>query len=87
MEVKEAVHTALRHAAVIFEDQQISDLCLEEVQYDDVADEWSITVGFTRPLARTGALAAVLPPFGPRVYKVVRVTQDGSLRSVMNRGE
>jgi hypothetical protein len=83
MDVKEAVRSALTYAADLFADQQIDDLCLEEVQRDEYGKDWCITVGFTRRGARPGAMQAVLGL--PRVYKVVRVSSDGALRSVTNR--
>ncbi len=77
MDVKEAVRMAKEYVGQLFADEGIKNVGLEEVVFDDAADEWKITIGFSRPWDRavgTGTMTAVLG--GARLersYKVVRV--------------
>lgn len=92
MDVKEAVNQAKRYVAQLFADEQIVNLGLEEVEFDDAGPTWSVTVGFSRPWESETVSPAMrsLSPFGPssyrRCYKVVRVADDtGHVLSVKNR--
>lgn len=90
--VKEAVQSAIRHVAAIFADEEISNVGLEEVEFDSVAEEWIVTVGFSRPwdYPKGGTLAAISSLSAPprRVYKVLRVRdQDGEVMSVKVRAQ
>jgi hypothetical protein len=49
MAAKEAVRRALELAKEIFTDEKITNLGLEEVDYDTARKAWLITVGFSRP--------------------------------------
>ena len=49
MDVKEAARTARAHIADLFADENVQHVGLEEVEFDDVADVWNITIGFSRP--------------------------------------
>ncbi|HYN22936.1 MAG TPA: hypothetical protein VE078_18395 [Thermoanaerobaculia bacterium] len=53
MEVKEAVQVAKRHVAELFSEEQLENFGLEEVEYDDQAGVWRVTVGFSRPWNRS----------------------------------
>lgn len=95
MKVKEAVQTAVNDVQDLFQGERITNLGLEEVDYDDSSEEWIVTVGFSRPWdysdvgVNAGALAAVLTPRTSqpnRSFKVVRVKDsDGRVVSVKNR--
>ena len=82
--VKAAAREALRFAREVFSDQDIEDLLLEEVRYDELSGEWDITVGFGR------SVGMVLPDWlqgstsAGRVYKVVRVGADLRAKEVRN---
>lgn len=86
MEVKEAVNIALVGVADLFEDQELSNLALEEVDYDAVKRQWLITVGFSRPWELNppgGALAQLAGNSKTqRSYKIVKV--DDNLRKVVS---
>lgn len=89
MNVKEAAKAAIAYIADLFADERISDLGLEEVEFDEANQEWVITVGFSRPwdypAQRTG-LSVLSPPSDPhRVYKVLRIATGGDVLSVKNR--
>jgi hypothetical protein len=46
MDVKEAVALAKQSTRELFRDEQIVDLGLEEVEFDDSTGNWLITLGF-----------------------------------------
>lgn len=49
MKVKEAVTTAKTYVQDLFASESISDLGLEEVFFEPQAEEWVVTVAFSRP--------------------------------------
>lgn len=88
MNVKEAVIRAKKYVSELFEDESPRNLGLEEVELDHSANEWIVTVGFSRPWDEPkGALAALAnSPITRRVYKVVRISDGtGEVISVKNR--
>ena len=86
MEVKEAVATAKNYIADLFAQEQVSDLGLEEVEYDEPAAEWLVTLGFSRPWDRIAGFGIMPGPQLRRAYKVVRVSdKTGHVASVKNR--
>lgn len=81
MEVKEAVRCARGFILDMFGDEQISDIGLEEVDFDSKKKEWYITFGFSRPWD-VGPL--IVKP--NRSYKVVRINDaTGDVLSVKDR--
>jgi len=88
LDVKEVVLKAKKYAAEIFADENIVNLGLEEVVFDEGV--WRVTVGFSRPWDKpTG-------PFGiatigitqglARSYKVVEIRDNtGQIVAVKNR--
>ena len=46
MDVKEAVATAKKYVTEVFEGEDLADMGLEEVVFDDEADIWKVTIGF-----------------------------------------
>jgi hypothetical protein len=88
MDVKEAVAVAKRHIKDLFADEAIQNLGLEEVEFEDGSNSWSITIGFSRPWQQQGPFAAGLAAFSPkeRDFKVVRISDaDKKVISVRNR--
>lgn len=49
MDVKEAARTAIRYVHDLLEDEEVTDLGLEEVEFDSAKAQRPITVGFSRP--------------------------------------
>lgn len=87
MDVKQAVGMAKRYVADLFIEEDLQNIGLEEVDFDDASGEWLVTIGFSRPWDRPGGvLAGALNQRPAREYKVVRI-EDQSQRvvSVMNR--
>ena len=98
MDVKEAARTARAYIADLFADENVQHVCLEEVEFDDVAEIWNITIGFSRPwelskdpLKNSASsfpvwLPELNPPTPQRSYKIVRVRDsDGCVISVAHR--
>jgi hypothetical protein len=82
MNVKEAVVMATAHIRDLFEHEEISNLGLEEVEFDQSSSEWIVTVGFSRPwdypqnaLAALGSGRAGNPK---RSYKIVTINDNNS---------
>ena len=74
MDVKEAVQKAKEYLADLFEGEEIEYVGLEEVEFDDEAEQWKITIGFSRPWDRPKSLsAALLEDPLKRSFKVVRI--------------
>jgi hypothetical protein len=89
MEVGEAINQAKQAFSQIFAGEKISDITLEEVNYDEATNVWEITLGFTRQsLDRSNPLANALLAVNPKLersYKVVRISDLGKFLSVKNR--
>lgn len=49
MDVKAAVQSALQYVSDLFLPESISNVGLEEVEFDDATNQWLVTVGFSRP--------------------------------------
>lgn len=77
IDVKEAVKIAFQYIQDLFERESITNLGLEEVEFDGETNEWVVTVGFSRPWDYPqGALATALSESAwrpSRSYKVVRI--------------
>ena len=87
MDVKEAVGTAKAYVAELFAGEQITNVGLEEVEFDDMTNGWRITIGFSRPWDQKNALTAALGEGRPaRSYKVLRVDdKTGRVDSLTDR--
>lgn len=80
--VKSAVDIAKREINDIFEGEEIRNVGLEEIVHDSDANQWRITIGFSRPWETDGPSGKSL--FGsrqPRSYKMVRI--DDNTREVV----
>lgn len=95
MEIKNAVRTAIDSVQDLFQAENLTNLGLEEINFDDASDEWVITVGFSRPwnyrevgmLGTTIASAVIGAQVAhpERDFKLVRVRDsDGHIMSVKN---
>ena len=89
MDVNKAVETAREYVEKLYVKEQIMDVGLEEVEFDCETYEWKVTIGFSRPwdMGRTFGLAAALSNgLRRRSYKVIRVCDDGEVRSLRDHG-
>ncbi len=89
MNVKEAVGLAKDYITDIFSGEEIVQVGLEEVEFDEEAHTWFVTIGFSRLWdAPANMLAAIAQQAGPpkRSYKVVSIDDfTGTVKSVWNR--
>lgn len=88
LDVKEAVQTAKDYLTDLFADEDITDVGLEEVEFDEFDNAWKVTVGFSRPWDHENILSNTLDGNGHpnRSYKVVQVNDhDGVATSVTDR--
>ncbi len=87
MDAREAVNRAREYLVELFDGEDIYEIGLEEVDFDDMANEWSITLGFKRTWNRTAYLMSPQKDPEPRSYKVIRIHDpDGEVRSLRDRG-
>ena len=86
MDVKEAVRTAKKYIAELFTDETIADVGLEEVEFNNMSNNWEVTIGFSRPWDQENPLAASIgnQP-STRSYKLVRIDDDGHVISLTDR--
>jgi len=89
MDVKEAVAVAKRYIAELLADEGLTNLGLEEIDHDDTAGVWHVTLGFSRPWNTVkNALTALTGDLGTarRTYRVVTLRDaDGVVLSVKRR--
>ncbi len=91
MEAKEAIAAAKAYLIDLYADEVVTNLGLEEVEYDADGKRWMVTLAFSRPwnTPRTRA-QEVLENLGgisslKRSYKVIAITEDGTVLSMKNR--
>ena len=60
MDVREAAQTARDYLVDLFAGEQITDVGLEEVEFDDLSNDWMITIGFSRPWDQKKSLTAMM---------------------------
>jgi hypothetical protein len=88
MQVKEAITTAKKWVADLFEGEGVEGIRLEEVRFDEGPENWLITVGIDRPRPASPNIVDRLRPELKRSYKVVTLNdRTGELVSVTNRSE
>lgn len=71
IDVKEAVRIATKVLRDLYENVELEDLLLEEVERS--GNSWYVTLGFTRP-GRGTPLGALMVP--QRTYKRIRIDAD-----------
>ena len=86
MDVKAAVDQAKNQIQLLFGEEGIKNLGLEEVTYDEGQRTWRVTIGFSRPWDEPrNALAAIAGQnmYWRRAYKVVTIGEDiGNVLSI-----
>ena len=74
MEVKKAVQVAREYVTELFDGEEIMDVGLEEVVFEDLTDTWKVTIGFSRPWDRGASIVPLMTQQHlRRSYKVVSV--------------
>lgn len=94
MNVKDAVQTAKKYVAELYEDEPAKHIGVEEVVFDQVSNSWKVTVGFYRPwdekLGLSGILGAAAEGepalWKRRSFKVIQVDDNtGKVESMTHR--
>lgn len=86
MDVKEASRIAKDYVSEVYSEEEIANVGLEEVEFDDPARLWKITVGFSRPWNTKNPVMMALGGWRPeRSYKVVCIDGDGHVKSLTDR--
>ena len=87
MDVKAVAQRAKTYVVDLFDDEEISNVGLEEVEFDDSLDKWIVTIGFSRPWDRKTTLNVALGERRPgRSYKVLHIADtDGRVLSLKDR--
>ena len=87
MDVKQAAIAAKLYLIELYEDENITNVGLEEIEFDHMVYEWKITFGFSRPWDQGSPIGQALAGARPnRSYKVIRVSdEDGQVMSVRDR--
>ena len=86
MDVREAARTAKTYIADVFAEEDIDEVGLEEVDFDDRSNIWKITISFLRPRGRMDrfqAAASGYPAGTPtmrRSFKVVNIDDSSRQR-------
>ena len=84
MDVQSAVKKARAYLEELFQGEEIIDVGLEEVVFDDESNEWRVTIGFSRPWEKANIDFALSE--GPkRSYKVIQIDDNGTIKSLMDR--
>ncbi len=86
LSTREAVALAKRWLVEQLAEEQLEDVGLEEVKYDD--GFWEITLGFSRPWDRRGSFVTQSAGLTTRVrtYKVLSVADEsGEVMQMRNR--
>jgi len=87
MDVKEAVKTAKEYLIDLYQGEEITNVGLEEVVFEDFSNNWKITIGFSRPWDHKNVLSVALGEGRPsRSYKVLSIDDDsGKIESLTDR--
>ena len=86
MDVKEAVAIAKSYLAELYSSEEITDVGLEEVEFDLETDCWNVTLGFARPWERNAFRTLARDPNVGRSYKVIRIGDaNGRVESLKDR--
>ncbi len=87
MDVKEAVRTAKAYLVDLFEDEQITNVGLEEVVFVEASALWKITIGFSRSWDLKGPLSVTMAGASPdRSYKMLSISDaTGKVESLRDR--
>ena len=87
MDVKDAVRTAKAYLVDLFADEQITNVGLEEVVFDEASATWRITIGFSRSWDLKGPLSVTMAGASPdRSYKMLSINDaTGKVESLRDR--
>ena len=92
----EAIKRAKELVAELFAEDHVSQIGLEEIEFDEASKAWDVTIGFYRPSVPpqtpAGVSAIIAAGLGggmrdhERIYKIVSIRDDdGELIAIRNR--
>ena len=77
MDVKEAVQKANDYVASLYAEEDISNIGLEEVEFDPISNQWKVTIGFSRPWDRAKSTPIPISDARrPRSYKTILISDE-----------
>lgn len=80
MDVKQAVQTAKNYVSNLYDEENIMNIGLEEVEFDSHSEEWRVTVGFSRPWdVAKSTHVPISDARRPRSYKLVCIDDKNGL--------
>ncbi len=86
MDVKEASRRAKEYVIDIYSGEEIYNVGLEEIEFDELSSAWKITVGFSRPWSTKNPVTTALGRLWPdRSYKIVHMDDEGRIQSLTDR--
>jgi hypothetical protein len=87
VEIKEAISKAKEFVANVMSDEEVSQIRLEEAEFDDREDAWLITLGVMRPsVSKTSLIPNLIVERAlKRSYKIVKVPNHGGKLSLKIR--
>ena len=86
MDVKQAVKAARKYVVSLYDEEEITDIGLEEVEFDYCSEHWRVTIGFSRPWDKAKSVPIRIADVQrPRSYKVVCIGDDGEIVSLKDR--
>ena len=86
MDVKEAVAKAKNYLGEIYGDEDISNIGLEEVEFDHSDKAWLITLGFSRPWEIPKNYFLQTDNLPKRSFKTIRIAdKTGKVFSLKDR--
>ena len=88
MDVRQAVNAAKDWVLDVMEDEKPINLGLEEVEFDDKAQLWKITLGFSRPWNSTkNALSTLTGDVAlRRAYRTILINDnDGHVKGMVRK--
>ncbi|MFD1253854.1 hypothetical protein DEVEQU_01682 [Devosia equisanguinis] len=84
--VKEAIRRAKDFVHETFDEEDIVNVGLEEVKFDDQVGNWEITIGFSRPWDNETSIVPSLSRQHRRAFKIVTIDgTTGEPKAIMQR--
>ena len=86
MDIKQAARAAKEYVGELFSEEEIINVGLEGVDFDDQTKDWEITIGFSRPWEQDSLFP---PSLGDgilgRSYWAIRISDEsGQVKSLVN---
>ena len=79
MEAKQAIGQAKQLLGDLYAEEEVADIRLEEVEFDEPSDSWLITLGIMRPsIRKLGIMQDLSGSALKRTYKIVRIPNNGA---------